>query len=121
MLAPRLDGSSKICFGMPASTASIKMKEDLHEPLVMKEKATQQLTNNGTTRPKNPPANLRPTEGYILEVDGKFKSEYKRSEAAMKVGIVLDTLSKVQSTKGLDGEFWRQELAEEGDYLSGTC
>src|ERR1019366_2685293 len=31
MLAPRLDGSSKICFGMPASTASIKMKEDLHE------------------------------------------------------------------------------------------
>jgi hypothetical protein len=31
MLAPRLDGSSKICFGMPASTASINMKEDLHE------------------------------------------------------------------------------------------
>src|ERR1017187_1125173 len=31
MLAPRLDGSSKICFGMPASTASIKMKENLYE------------------------------------------------------------------------------------------
>src|ERR1035437_10006128 len=31
MLAARLDGSSKICFGMPASTVSIKMKEDLYE------------------------------------------------------------------------------------------
>ena len=45
--------------------------------LVMKEKATNMPENNGTSRPKNPPANLRPTEGYILEVDGKFKSEYE--------------------------------------------
>jgi hypothetical protein len=58
-------------------------------PLVMKEKPTEQLANNGTTRPKNPPANLRPTEGYILEVDGKFKSEYETSEAAMKAGLEL--------------------------------
>src|ERR1019366_4437265 len=35
--------------------------------------------------------------------------------------IVLDSLSKGQSWQGLDGEFWRQELAEEGDYLNGTC
>jgi hypothetical protein len=34
-------------------------------PLVMKEKPTEGPTNNGTTRPKNLPANLRPTEGYI--------------------------------------------------------
>jgi hypothetical protein len=47
--------------------------------LVMKETAGEQPTNNGTTRPKNPPANLRPTEGYILEVDGKFKSERELS------------------------------------------
>ena len=57
--------------------------------LVMKEKATDLPENNGTSRPKNPPANLRPTEGYILEVDGKFKSEYENSEAAMKVGLEL--------------------------------
>ena len=42
-----------------------------------------------TTRPKNPPANARPTEGYILEVDGKFKSEYESSAATMKVGLEL--------------------------------
>ena len=41
------------------------------------------------TRPKNPPANLQPTEGYILEVDGKFKSEFENSEAAMKAGLEL--------------------------------
>ena len=58
-------------------------------PLVMKEKPTEGPANNGTTRPKNPLANLRPTEGYILEVDGKFKSEYENSEAALKVGLEL--------------------------------
>ena len=57
--------------------------------LVMKETAGEQPTNNGTTRPKNPPANLRPTEGYILEVDGKFKLEYASTEAAMKAGLEL--------------------------------
>ena len=52
-------------------------------PLVMKEKPTEGPANNGTTRPKNPLANLRPTEGYILEVDGKFKSEYESSAAGL--------------------------------------
>jgi hypothetical protein len=59
--------------------------------LVLKEPAVEQPANNGTTRPKNTPANLRPTEGYILEVDGKFKSEYESSAAAMKVGLELKT------------------------------
>jgi len=57
--------------------------------LVMKETAGEQTTNNGTTRPKNTPVNLRPTEGYFLEVDGKFKSEYESSAAAIKVGLEL--------------------------------
>src|SRR5450759_4401494 len=41
--------------------------------------------------PKNTSANVRPTEGYILEVDGKFKSEYESSAAAMKVGLEVKT------------------------------
>ena len=57
--------------------------------LVMKEKPTEGPANNGTTRPKNSPANLRPTEGYILEVDGKFKSEYESAAAAMKASLEL--------------------------------
>jgi hypothetical protein len=41
------------------------------------------------TKPKNPSANLMPTEGYVLEVDGKYKTEYKTSEDAMKAGLEL--------------------------------
>ena len=58
-------------------------------PLVMKEKTPEQTTNNGTTRPKNPSANVLPIEGYVLEVDGKFKSEYESSEVALKAGLEL--------------------------------
>jgi len=58
-------------------------------PLVMKEKATEQPANNGMTRPKNPSANVLPTEGFVLEIDGKFKSDYKTSEDASKAGFEL--------------------------------
>ena len=55
----------------------------------MKEPADEQTADNGTTRPKNPRANILPTEGYVLEVDGKFKTEYESSEPAMKAGLEL--------------------------------
>ena len=41
------------------------------------------------TRPKNPSANILPTEGYVLEIDGKFKSEYETSKDALKAGLEL--------------------------------
>ena len=57
--------------------------------LGVKEKTTEQSASNGTTRPKNPSANVRPTEGYVLEIDGKFKSQYETSDEAMKAGLEL--------------------------------
>ena len=45
--------------------------------------------NNDTTRPKNPSANTIPSKGYVLEIDGKFKSEFKTSGAAMKSALDL--------------------------------
>jgi hypothetical protein len=57
--------------------------------LVLKETAGEKPANNGTTRPKNLSANVRPTNGYVLEIDGKFKSEYDSSEAALKAGLEL--------------------------------
>ena len=42
-----------------------------------------------STRPKNPSANNLPTEGYVLEIDGKFKSEYATSDEASKAGLEL--------------------------------
>ena len=69
------------------------MKEDLYE----REEATpcNERKNNGGTceqrynETKNPSANVLPTEGYVLEVDGKFKSGYESSEVASKAGLEL--------------------------------
>ena len=58
-------------------------------PLGMKETAAEQPSINGTTRPKNSSANLLPSEGYVLEIDGKLKSEYQTSEAATKAELEL--------------------------------
>jgi hypothetical protein len=41
------------------------------------------------TKPKNPSPNLLPTEGYVLEIDGKYKTEYQTSEDALKAGLEL--------------------------------
>jgi len=57
--------------------------------LGMKETKTEQPADNGTTRPKNPSANILPSEGYVLEIDGKFKTEYVTSEEASKAGLEL--------------------------------
>ena len=87
-------------------------------PLVMKEKLTEGPANNGTTRPKNPPASLRPTEGYILEVDGKFKTEFEKSEAAMKAGLELKTKYPQIQVKVYDAKERTRtpvELSEQSD------
>ena len=55
----------------------------------LKETATEEPVSDDTKRPKNPPANVLPSEGYALEIDGKFKSEYATSAAAMKSGLEL--------------------------------
>ena len=58
-------------------------------PLGIKEQAAEQNVSSDTKRPKNPSANTLPTDGFVLEIDGKFKSEHKTSEAAMKAGLEL--------------------------------
>ena len=80
--------------------------------LVLDEPAVEQPANNGTTRPKNPPSNVRPTEGYILEVDGKFKSEFERSEAAMKAGLELKTKYPQIQVKVYDAKERTRTLVE---------
>ena len=57
--------------------------------LGMKEPTVDQTASNGTTRPKNTSASTIPSEGYVLEIDGKLKSEFQTSEAAMKSGLEL--------------------------------
>ena len=57
--------------------------------LGMKEPTVEQPASNGTTRPKNLSANKVPSEGYVLEIDGKFKTEFETSEAAMEAALEL--------------------------------
>ena len=58
--------------------------------LAVKESAVEHSTNNGSaTRPKNPSANTIPTQGYVLEIDGKFKTEYATSDSAIKAALEL--------------------------------
>ena len=63
---------------------------NVKKPALAIEKTVAEPTvNNGTTRPKNPSANVLPSEGFVLEIDGKFKSDYKTSVDAMKAGMEL--------------------------------
>jgi hypothetical protein len=55
----------------------------------MKEKTAEEAADNDTTMPKNRSGNTIPSKGYVLEVDGKFKSEFETSEAAMKSALGL--------------------------------
>jgi hypothetical protein len=57
--------------------------------LGMKEPTVEQPANTDTARPKNPPAGTIPSKGYVLEIDGKFKSEFETSDAAMKSALQL--------------------------------
>src|SRR5689334_24959545 len=59
--------------------------------LTVKETSVSQPANNATARPKNPPANVMPSDGYILAVDGKFKTEYDTLKSAIKAGLELKT------------------------------
>ena len=63
--------------------------------LGMKEPTGEQSAGNGT-RPKNPSANTVPSEGYVLEIDGKFKSEIETSEAAMKAAWLNKKYPQIQ-------------------------
>ena len=57
--------------------------------LRLKETTIEQDVSNETKRPKNPSANVRPSEGYIVEIDGKFKSECETFKEALKAGLEL--------------------------------
>ena len=57
--------------------------------LGMKEPPAGEAGDNETTTPKNPPANTIPSKGYILEVDGKFKSQFETSDTAIKSAFDL--------------------------------
>jgi hypothetical protein len=76
---------------LPVETQPKELRMNIKKPiLAVKESAAELLSNAGpTTRPKNPSANTIPTEGFVLEIDGKFKTEYDTADSAMKAALEL--------------------------------
>ena len=62
------------------SVLGMKMKEAT---------VAEESESNEVARPKNPSANTIPSEGYVLEIDGKFKAEFATPDAAMKSALDL--------------------------------
>ena len=74
-------------FGKNSKQGSIR---DMRKPVLgVKEPTAEETANNDTTMPKNLSANTIPSKGYVLEIDGKFKSEFETSDAAMKSALDL--------------------------------
>ena len=57
--------------------------------LGMKEPTVEQPDEHRYEEAKNSSASTIPSEGYVLEIDGKLKSEFETSEAAMKSALEL--------------------------------
>jgi hypothetical protein len=55
----------------------------------LKSPTSEQHVGEDENRPKNLKANVLPTVGYGLEVDGRVKSQFDSVEAATKAGLEL--------------------------------
>lgn len=69
------------------SSDTKKQKDPLSALISIKPKNPSAETT--AIRPKNPAANLIPSEGYLLEIDGKFKATFDTEEFATKAGLDL--------------------------------
>jgi hypothetical protein len=58
-------------------------------PFLLKDTTMERHVSSEAKRPRNPSANILPTEGYFLEIDGKIKTEHATSDAASKAGLEL--------------------------------
>ena len=66
--------------------------------LAMKDTAAEPPATNSTSRDlkTHQPMFYRP-EGFVLEIDGKFKSDYKTSADAMKAGLSFEEEISIHS------------------------
>jgi len=85
-----------------------------------KETKIEQPVSNGGTRPKNPSANILPREGYVLEIDGKFKTEYVTTEEALKAGLELKKKYPQIQVKVYDAKNRTRTAVELPDQLGAT-
>ena len=56
---------------------------------MQKNKHDDEPMNADAAKARKVPANARPVDGYVLVVDGKFKTQFKTSEEAMIASLNL--------------------------------
>jgi hypothetical protein len=64
-------------------------KERMKQELKSQESDHQELRLDDTKKPANLRANAIPVDGFVLSVDGKLKTRYETSEAAMTAAAQL--------------------------------
>jgi hypothetical protein len=69
-------------------------------------------TGDDDHRPKNLRADVMPTDGYGLEVDGKMKSHHLTADAAQKAGLELKKRFPVIQVRILDAKAQTRTLVE---------
>lgn len=89
----RMHNSSKAS-RLKSTAIGMQMSNDTKTPkyleaVPLKSTRIEQHVGKEENRPKNLKANILPTEGYGLEVDGRVKSQYETAEAAAKAGLEL--------------------------------
>ncbi len=67
---------------------------------------------NGDERPKNLRADVMPTEGYSIEVDGKLKAQHPTPDAAFKAALALKTKFPLIQVKVFDAKERTRTLVE---------
>ena len=75
--------------------------------LLTKDRLAARKTSDETvedSQPKNLRANVMPTSGYGLEVDGKMKSQHVTADAAMQAGLALKTKFPLIQVKVFDAK-----------------
>lgn len=55
----------------------------------LSEKLTEKLSEKLSEKPVNLRANVMPTEGFVLAIDGKLKGRYETAKEAMTAGTKL--------------------------------
>jgi hypothetical protein len=96
----------------------MKKPDDMKKQLLTKEQpiTKEQPMSQATKKPANLRANVMPTDGYVLSVDGKLKTQFETAEEAMTAASKLKQSYPVIQVSVLDAamrKYTPVELQEE--------
>jgi len=82
---------------------------------MQKETGDDESLGGDSRKARKAPANAMPTEGHVLLVDGKFKTQFQTADVAMAAGMKLKErypVVRVQIYDAVERSYAPVELAE---------